>query len=191
MSNAAISTPNKKKWFELCFKTGAFAVGGGGRILIYQEFLVDDHGWMLLEEFREAVTVTQVAPGPPFVNLATYLGFKLTNVWATIVGLCLLGIPGPLVGLFIMHFVNLNSRGMTWLFQGFSLGSILIFAIFAWNMATGLTSTENKKISVAKKKLIFRASVAALVGGASLLGLPFMMALIGGSIAGLCVEFLS
>jgi chromate transporter len=48
--------------------------GFGGVLPVAQRELVEKRGWMTREEFAEALSVSQVLPGPNIVNLALMLG---------------------------------------------------------------------------------------------------------------------
>ncbi len=55
---------------------GAFTFGGGySMIALIQEQVVEQHGWLNLQEFTDIVAISQMTPGPVGINTATYAGY--------------------------------------------------------------------------------------------------------------------
>ena len=55
---------------------GAFTFGGGySMIALIQEQVVEQHGWLSLQEFTDIVAISQMTPGPVGINTATYAGY--------------------------------------------------------------------------------------------------------------------
>lgn len=69
------------KIFELFWvfaKIGAFSIGGGYAMLPFiQREVIENHGWMTLQEFSDILAISQITPGPIAVNSATFVGYKV------------------------------------------------------------------------------------------------------------------
>ena len=67
-------------------QVGMFSVGGGyAAIPLIQSQVVEQHGWLTMQEFTDLVTIAEMTPGPITVNSATFVGIRMA------------GIPGALV----------------------------------------------------------------------------------------------
>jgi chromate transport protein ChrA len=182
------SRPKMNEWLGLNFKIGAFSFGGAGRIIQYREIIVDEKGWMDSEEFSAATTVTQIFPGPIIVNLVVYLGYYLNSSFVAILGVLLLGLPGALLAVFLFNSADLKNVSVQWLFQGFSIGSVMALAIFIWTGAKGLVTVANKRAN--RKTILAKLILAFSAAAASLLRVPILVVLSMGTVVGLMIEFL-
>lgn len=62
-------------------KIGAFSFGGGYAAMpLIQEAVVEEHHWLLMSEFTDLVTISQMTPGPIAINAATFVGTKIGGV---------------------------------------------------------------------------------------------------------------
>jgi len=177
--------PNKVRgldWFLLNLKIGALSFGGAGRILLYQEGVVEKNRWLTEDEYQEIFTVAQVLPGPNLVNLSVYIGYRLTNVLWTVLGLLALALPGLIVALAVLGFVDFQNFHVAALFQGFSIGSIALFCAFLWKIRKGLAT------AVPLKKLLRLSLIGAIVL-AVLLEVPLAWILAAGIPGCLAAEF--
>ncbi len=63
------------------FKIGLVGFGGGWAIIpIIQKELVEDAGYLSMDEFYDLVAIAGSTPGPVAVNAATYVGFQLAGL---------------------------------------------------------------------------------------------------------------
>ncbi len=73
----------KLAWVFL--KIGAFSFGGGLVIIpLVQQDVVTNYGWLTQEEFVDAVTLSQITPGPIVIS-ATFIGYKVSGILGAIV----------------------------------------------------------------------------------------------------------
>lgn len=84
--------------FELFWvfaKIGAFSIGGGYAMLPFiQREIIENHGWMTLQEFSDILAISQITPGPIAINSATFVGYKVSgNVFGSIAAT--LGVVAP------------------------------------------------------------------------------------------------
>ena len=74
--------------FKTFFYIGIMTFGGGyGMIPIAKEVCVDKNKWITSDEFLNVVAIAESTPGPIAVNLATYVGYKISNLSGSIFAL--------------------------------------------------------------------------------------------------------
>ncbi len=69
-------------------KIGAFTFGGGYAMIPPVQAAAEKYGWMSSEELMNVFAISQSAPGPLAVNMATYIGSEVA------------GLPGALAAAF-------------------------------------------------------------------------------------------
>jgi chromate transporter len=118
-------------------------VGFGGPIALtgyMQRDLVERRGWISEQDYKEGLSLAQLAPGPLAAQLAIYLGWvRAGNLGATLVALAFVG-PSLLMVL-ALSAMYLRLGGMAWLqgaFYGIGAAVIAIIARSAYKL-TGLT----------------------------------------------------
>lgn len=63
------------------FKIGLFCVGGGYASMPWiQAAVVDNYGWLTMNEFIDIFTISQMTPGPVGINAATFAGTKIAGM---------------------------------------------------------------------------------------------------------------
>jgi len=150
-------------------------------MLLYQDAVVQDKRWLTPEEFQEILTLSTVFPGPNLVNLAVYLGLRLTGWTGALLGVCLLALPGALLLSTVVLMLPLDNRHVFLLFQGFALGSVALFGVFVLRYFQGLR----------RHRIWLRLLAAAVVAVASGLGVPLPYVLLVGGAACVALEFLA
>lgn len=66
-------------------KIGAFSFGGGMVIIpLVENDVVHNYGWLTETEFIDAVTLSQITPGPVIIS-ATFIGYKVYGILGAIV----------------------------------------------------------------------------------------------------------
>jgi chromate transporter len=185
-----VTRPTFWQWVRLNFELGALSFGGSGRILLFQNAMVDDKKWVSESEFREGVTLSAVFPGPNLINLSIYFGYRFVGFFGALIAMLGLSLPGAFFALAINAGVNLDNRHVIWIFQGFSLASIVLFSMFVIRLGQGLPEGTRAGSRVAKTKLILRVLVALGIGCANLMSLPLVWILLVGMAACFLVEFL-
>ena len=62
-------------------KVGAFCVGGGyASMPLIQAQVIEEHGWLTMQQFIDIFTISQMTPGPIGINAATFVGTKVAGV---------------------------------------------------------------------------------------------------------------
>lgn len=88
--------------FTTFLKIGAFTFGGGfAMIPIIQDEIVDKRKWISSEDFIDAISIAQAAPGPIATNTSIFIGYKLKGIVGALV--CLIGTTLP--SLFIIVII--------------------------------------------------------------------------------------
>lgn len=170
------------EWVFICLRIGALSFGSGGRALLFRDAVVDEKKWLSADEFQEALTVTQVLPGPNLGNLAAYLGYRFCGLGGAVGGLVALAAPGALLLIAIYNLLGLGASRYTLLFKGMGLGSILLFAVLIARVVETMKRATPSKFS-------WRVAVAGGTTVAMLTGFPISTVLVGGGVAGVLVEF--
>ena len=88
------------------FKTGLFAVGGGMATLPFLYDISNKTGWFTHAQLADMVAVSESAPGPFGVNMASYVGFVTGGVGGAVVATLGLIAPSILIILIIAAFLK-------------------------------------------------------------------------------------
>lgn len=182
---SAVKVP-LKDWVLLNLEIGALSFGGAGRILLFQEAVVDKNEWLSDDDFQNIMTVSQVLPGANLLNLSIQLGLTLNGPLGAFLGLMALGIPGALVALGIVSALDLDSVDVRRLFQGFSLASVMLFTVFIARLYQGIHRRNGHAVS--QLKFLCRLTIAAIVALCSSFDVPLQWTLLLGIGLGFLVE---
>lgn len=119
------------------FKIGLFTLGGGyAMIPLIEQEVVGRRHWISSEEFSEALTLAQSAPGPISVNSAVFVGYKmrgLKGVLMTVLGTVL---PSFAVILIIAMFFSdiRDNEVVERIFSGLRPAVVALIAVPVVNM---------------------------------------------------------
>ena len=151
-------TPRLKEFVLYFLRLGTFGFGGPIALTGYmQRDLVERRGWVSERDYKEGLTLAQLAPGPLAAQLAIYLGWSRAGVWgATLVGLAF--VAPSLVMVLALSAAYVRFGGLPWM-QGvfYGIGAAVI-AIIAQS-ALKLT-----RITLGRDKLLWMVfGISALV----------------------------
>jgi chromate transporter len=151
-------TPRLKEFVLYFLRLGTFGFGGPIALTGYmQRDLVERRGWVSERDYREGLTLAQLAPGPLAAQLAIYLGWSRAGVWgATLVGVAF--VAPSLVMVLALSAAYVRFGGLPWM-QGvfYGIGAAVI-AIIAQS-ALKLT-----RITLGRDKLLWMVfGISALV----------------------------
>jgi chromate transporter len=139
MSERAAGSLRDLWWYFL--RLGTLGFGGPIALVGYmQRDLVETRAWITPSEYREGLTLAQLAPGPLAAQLAIYLGWLRAGVWgATVTGVAFVA-PSFLMVLAI-SVLYVRYGGLPWMqgaFYGIAAAVIAIIARSAVKLV-GLT----------------------------------------------------
>ncbi|MBF7096168.1 chromate transporter [Alkalibacter mobilis] len=94
--------------FVTFFKIGMFTFGGGyAMIPIMQREIINVQGWMSAAEFLDIVGVAEMTPGVIAVNMATFLGYRLSGTaWGGIIATLGVILPSSVIVYLLSHYFN-------------------------------------------------------------------------------------
>ncbi len=112
--------------FTRFLKIGATAYGGpaiGGQM---KKAIVKDLGWMKEPEFMQGLALCQLIPGATFVQLSTYIGYRLRGIWGAFV--CAIAFVLPAFALILILSTIYFKLGNLWFIQSLfkGLGAIVV-----------------------------------------------------------------
>lgn len=74
------------KLYLAFLKIGTFGFGGGYAMLpLIQKEIVTNNHWLNQSEFMYIIGISQMTPGPIAINSATFVGFKASGFWGSVV----------------------------------------------------------------------------------------------------------
>ncbi|MFZ7133015.1 MAG: chromate transporter [Eubacteriales bacterium] len=66
--------------FQIFFKIGMFTFGGGYVMIpIMQDQFINSLGWLTHDQFIDIIAIAEMTPGVIAVNMATFLGYKVSG----------------------------------------------------------------------------------------------------------------
>ncbi|MBN3817639.1 chromate transporter [Paraburkholderia sp. Se-20369] len=158
-------------------RLGAFGFGGPVALAGYmRRDLVERHGWITEADYKEGLTLAQLAPGPMAAQLAIYLGFVHYRILgATLVGLAFV-LPSFLMvlglGVAYTHF-----GGLSWMqavFYGVGAAVVGIIAMSAYKLTTKTVGSDKLLwaifLTLAAVTFITESEIAWLFVVAGLIG---------------------
>ena len=87
-------------------KVGAFCVGGGyASMPLIQAQVIDEHGWLTMQQFIDIFTISQMTPGPIGINAATFVGTKVAGLPGAVCATVGFVFPSVIIVLILAHLV--------------------------------------------------------------------------------------
>jgi chromate transporter len=71
--------------FKRFLKLGATAYGGPAIAQQMKKTIVKEWGWLKEPEFMQGMALCQLIPGATFVQLSTYIGYRLRGIWGAFI----------------------------------------------------------------------------------------------------------
>ncbi len=138
-------------------KIGTFCFGGGFVIIpLVEHDVVTKYGWLTKTEFVDAVTLSQITPGPIVIS-ATFIGYKVCGVLGAVVATASVILPSFLMICLATEAIK-RFRENTVL-AGFFRGARI--AVIGMVLAVGIGMGQSSIVDV-KTLLIAGASVFVL-----------------------------
>lgn len=79
------------------FKTGLFAIGGGPVTIPFLMNISERTGWFTLNELADMLAISESTPGPMGINMATYVGYKVSGVFGSAIATFGLVLPSLII----------------------------------------------------------------------------------------------
>jgi chromate transporter len=116
--------------FKRFLKIGATAYGGPAIAGQMKKTIVKDLGWMKEQEFMQGVALCQLIPGATFVQLSTYIGYRLRGIWGAFI--CAIAFVLPAFFLLLVLSTLYFGLGNLWFIQALfkGLGAIVMAIVF-------------------------------------------------------------
>lgn len=103
------------KLFLAFFRPGIFGFGGGpAAIPLIQQEVINNYGWMTVEEYIDAVALGNSLPGPIATKLAALIGYKVGGILGSIVTLIAIVVPTA-AAMMLLYQVYAKYREAQWL----------------------------------------------------------------------------
>ena len=92
---------------------------GGGMVIIpyMQAVLVDDLGWLPLQEYVDAIAFGQITPGPILVSV-TFIGYKIAGALGAVMATGAIFIPSAALMILLAQYINHQHKSMKAVFRG-------------------------------------------------------------------------
>ena len=87
------------------FITGLFTFGGGLATIPFLQQIGENTGWFTTMQLMDIIAVSEAAPGPVGVNMATYIGFLVAGVPGAIIAPFSLVLPSIIIALVIARLL--------------------------------------------------------------------------------------
>jgi chromate transporter len=132
---------------------------GGGFVFIplIQHIVVQEHPWLVQQEFVDAIALTQMTPGP-ILNIAAFIGYKVMGLIGAAIATVGIFLPPALLMLVSAHFLarTRNSPHVKAVLRGIRPAVVGMIAAAAWSI--GSTAAPNWQSAV-----IFLAALTVLL----------------------------
>jgi len=91
--------------FVRFFQIGLFSIGGGYAIIpLIQEQVVNNFGWLTLQEYTDIITISQMTPGPLVVNTASFVGIRIAGFLGAVAATVGSILSGFIISIFLYNF---------------------------------------------------------------------------------------
>jgi len=181
--------PSVTDWLRVNLVIGTLSFGSASRIVLYEDAVVRDHGWLSDDEFGEVLTVAQLLPGPNLVNLSAYLGYRLVGVIGAVAGILCLCLPGAALAVALSGVLALDRPWVQAPLRGMAVAGIVLLLLFLWRRLPGLGNTVDPATPALTRVRVARGVVLAAVAGSVLAGASLFIILAVAIPAGLVLEF--
>ena len=180
------AVPGVAEWLRVNLAIGTLSFGSASRIVLYEDAVVRERGWLSDEEFAEVLTVAQLLPGPNLVNLSAYLGYRLVGPLASVLGIVCLCLPGSVLAVALSGVLALERPWVQAPLRGMAVAGIVLLLLFLWRRLPGLASTvesltgASTRVRVVRGVLLAAVAVAVLAGASlfAVLGVSIPVALV-------------
>lgn len=86
------------------FKIGICTFGGGYAMVELVAEQVTSRGWMEMQEVIDFIAISESTPGPIAINMATYVGFRVSGFWGAVMATLGVVLPSLIIIMIIARF---------------------------------------------------------------------------------------
>lgn len=91
--------------FLVFMQIGVLSFGGGlSAIMLVQQVIVEQRGWLTMQQYTDIVTIAEVTPGPMGLNAATFVGTQLGGIGGAIIATIGFLLPSLIIVLALAYF---------------------------------------------------------------------------------------
>ena len=131
----------KLELFLSFLKIGAFTFGGGyAMIPLIQNEVIEKKKWINDEEMMDIIAIAESTPGPIAINSATFVGYKVSGFWGSVVSTLGVVLPSliiiSIIALFFENFLEVPIIAAA--FKGIRAGVSVLILNAALKMYKGL-----------------------------------------------------
>ena len=181
--------PTAMDWLRVNLTIGTLSFGSASRIVLYEDAVVRERGWLSEDEFSEVLTVAQLLPGPNLVNLSAYLGYRLVGIGGALIGIVCLCLPGAVLAVAVSSVLDVDHPWVQAPLRGMAVSGIVLLLLFLWRRLPGLASTPEPGRLASTRVRVARWILLLAVGAAVLLGASLFAILAVAIPVGLILEF--
>lgn len=118
-------------------KIGLFAFGGGYTIIaLLDDEFVKKRKWIEHDEFMSVVAIAESTPGPIAINVATYIGYKLTGWFGSVLTTIAVVLPAFTIMYIVSIFYDafMANRFIAAAFKGVQVCVVYVIAMAGFRM---------------------------------------------------------
>lgn len=118
-------------------KIGLFAFGGGYTIIaLLDDEFVKKRKWIEHDEFMSVVAIAESTPGPIAINVATYIGYKLTGWFGSVLTTIAVVLPAFSIMYIVSIFYDafMANRFIAAAFKGVQVCIVYVIAMAGFRM---------------------------------------------------------
>ncbi len=96
------------KLFSTFFNIGLFTFGGGyAMISLMQREVIEKNKWISKEDMSDMIVISESTPGPISVNIATFVGYKVSGFFGALCSTLGLVLPSFLIIILLSSFLDI------------------------------------------------------------------------------------
>jgi chromate transporter len=141
LASAARVTPSRRLALAKFFWVGLTSFGAGRWVYLHDTFVRP--GWIDNRTFMRDYAVSEVLPGPSFVNLVFLCGLRIGGMAMAIAGLVVLMLPGTVMIVAALSLLSFNEAGLAGALHGILVGAVAgLFSAFVRLAGLGMTRAD-------------------------------------------------
>lgn len=175
--NIEVTMHKNLELFKSFLKIGAFTFGGGyAMIPLLEQEIVEKHGWIKEEDIVDIIAISESTPGVIAINFATYVGYKVSGFWGSLISTIGVALPSFIFIVLISIFLN-AFQGNVYI-QNFLMGIKVGVVVLLFKAVLKLSKSCNKDVFS-----IILAGIAFIIS--ILFDLPVILMLLCGALIGI------